>query len=92
MCVGGSAGVAQARCHAVDGEQQGAGEQRVGLFARGRGFALALEQGDLEVGDGVEVGVADGEGLLEDGGGVEQVLLAGDLEDFGDGAGVGGRK
>lgn len=54
--------------------------------AAGRGLvALALEERDLEVGDRVQVGVADGEGLLEDRVGVQELLAAGDAQYLADG-------
>lgn len=85
-----TAGVAQAGGDAVDGQEEGPGQGRVGFLAGGGRLALPVEEGDLEVGDRVEVGVADPEGLLEDGAVVEQFAFAGDAQDLGDGAVVFG--
>ena len=48
--------------------------------------AEATQEGDLEVAERVNVGVAAANGLLEDGVGVEQGLAADDAEDGGMGA------
>lgn len=52
--------------------------------------ALAREERDLEVGDRVEIGVADGEGLPQHRVGAQQFLVAGDPQDFADREGVFG--
>ena len=46
--------------------------------AGGGGGALAAEEFDLDEGHGVDVGVAQADGVLEDGVGLEQRGLAGD--------------
>ena len=86
------AGVSQAGCYAVDGEEDGVGE--VGAFALlvgggllgsfvedegAAGGAETTEQGYLEVAQGVDVGVAQADGALEDWRGVEQGFAAHDL-------------
>src|ERR1700710_1465093 len=79
-----SAGVAEAGGDAVDAEEQGAGDVGVALGVAGA-LAPALQQRDLEVVQRGEVIVADAQGAGEVGGGGEELLAAGEAEDFADG-------
>src|SRR5580698_5571220 len=76
-----SAGVAEACADAVDGGGDGAVELvRVG-FAFFQGRALAADEFDLQEAHGVDVGVAQADGALQDWVGLEEGFLLGDLED-----------
>ena len=72
----GSAGVAEAGADAVDGGGDGSVEVG-GVFAP----SFAAEEFDLDEGEGVDVGVAEADGLGEDGVGFEEFRLAGDEEE-----------
>src|SRR5271156_1796461 len=76
-----STGVSQAGADAVDGGGDGSVEFGIFGFAFGDGFALATDEFDLDQAHGVDVGVAQADGALEDWVGLKQAFLAGDLED-----------
>ena len=77
----GSAGVAEAGGDAVDGGGDGAVELGGDGLAGGDGGALAADQLDLDERHGIDVGVAQADGIAEDGVGLEQRGLLGDGED-----------
>src|SRR4051812_3737731 len=79
--LGRSAGVTEAGRDAVDGGGDGAVEVGGDGVAGGEGGALAAEKFNLDEGHRVDVGVAEADGALEDGVGLEQRGLAGDGED-----------
>src|SRR5438132_4953438 len=75
------AGVAEARSHPVDRQQQGTPQQGVCVAAGPQ----ACQQADLEVADRVELRPADEDGALQFPLAVEQALLAGEAQDLPDG-------
>src|SRR6185437_4411285 len=78
---GASAGIAEAGGDAVDGGGDGAVEFGGGRSAGGEGGAFAAEEFDLDERHGVDVGVAQADGALEDLVGFEKRGLAEDGED-----------
>src|SRR5260370_10390529 len=77
----GSAGVAEAGADAVDGGGDGAGGVGGVGFGISGGGAFAADEFDLEEAHGVDIGVAEADGGLEDGVGLEERFLLRDLED-----------
>src|SRR5271170_6405874 len=76
-----STGVAEAGADAVDGGGDGAVEFGGVGFAVGGGGALAADEFDLDQAHGVDVGVAQPDGVVEDSVGFEERFLLRDLED-----------